>query len=219
MTIFQGFSDADAPWIPELIDIESLKRSEDGAYYQQFGWEKLEVPEECPIVASRMEYLKIRFDERYANRMLNSETLERWQVRLQNRFDEVVDRYERAYELYQRYDEQMKTDVITGEKIVVTGSTQASGSDTTSNTSDSRSSETPDLRLNESDDYASSISKGSSSGSVNYGRKDTVDTTTERTVMGRELMRGVNDSIDDWKDIDTEFIGEFENNFLNVFWY
>ena len=162
-----------------------------------------------------MAELKIRFDERYANRMLNSETLERWQVRLQNRFDEKVHVYERAYKLYQQYEQDMLDDVVQGEKITVTGTTQQGGSDTS--TVEARNIDTPDEVINADDNYASSLSKNQ--GTTQYGRKDTVDSTTTRIVTGQALVEGINNAIYSWRDLDTEFVKEFENNFLNVYWY
>ena len=87
----------DDVWMPELCDVEQLKQSSDPAtaeYYGRFGWENLEVPSDCVVVAARMAWLKTRFDSRYAFRMLSAETMERWQVRLQNSFDVTVRRYE-----------------------------------------------------------------------------------------------------------------------------
>lgn len=215
MTIFSGFGDADQPWLPELIDIEAMKTGPEGAYYSKFGWEQLTVPTDCPLVSSRMDSLKIRFDERYANRMLNAETLERWQVRLQNRFDEKVHVYERAYKLYQQYEQDMLDDVVQGEKVTVTGTTQQGGSD--SSTVEARNIDTPDEAINADENYASSLSKNQ--GTTQYGRTDTVNSTTTRIVTGQALVEGINNAIYSWRDLDTEFVKEFENNFLNVYWY
>lgn len=230
------FPEADEAWIPTLGDILN-KQSDPDAYptYSKVGWDALEVPEECAYVNDRMDVLKVRFDERYFNRMLNAETLERWQVRLQNRFDEVVCRYDRAYSLYNRYQEDMDSDVLPGETYERTEEETHSGKDTRtvsvkqggSDSSEGRNVDTPDSVVNADDNYADSLSKNK----VTYGRTD--DSTDEtsyghkvshtvkdtRTVTGKDLMLNVNSSIDDWRDIDTEFVREFENNFLNIFWY
>ena len=219
MTIFQGFSDADAPWIPELIDIEAKKVTDQSGYYSRFGWENLSVPDDCPYVSSRMGHLKIRFDERYANRMLNSETLERWQVRLQNRFDEVVDRYERAYRLYAEHEQEMFDDIIAGEKVVSKSNARAGGTDSVTSEGLSKDSETYDLAMNVNDDYAGRFDRTEGSSTTRYGRTDNVDSTVTRTKTGTEVIDGVNEAIDRWKDIDTQFVAEFENNFLNIWWY
>ena len=210
------FGDAEIPWIPQLIDVENFKvNSEDPAYWQRFGWEALEVPLDCSNVTERMAILKIRFDERYANRMLNSETMERWQVRLQNRFDEVVRRYDRQYELYQRYDQDMKDDIISGEKTITETIAQAGGSDTSEGTG--RNIDTPDENVNDNTGYAGS--RTDSKATNTYGRTDSLNSTVTRTTTGKGVVDGINDSIISWKDIDTEFVKEFENLFLNILWY
>lgn len=210
------FGDAELPWIPKLIDVENFKvNSDDPAYWQRFGWEALEVPEDCMFVRERMGNLKTRFDERYANRMLNSETMERWQVRLQNRFDEVVQRYNRMYELYQRYDQDMKEDILSGDKTVTTSKSQAGGSDTSIGTG--RNIDTPDENVNNITGYAGS--RTDSKATNTYGRTDSFDSTVTRTMTGKGVVDSINDSVMSWKDIDTEFVKEFENLFLNVLWY
>ena len=210
------FGDAELPWIPKLIDVENFKvNSDDPEYWQRFGWETLEVPEDCVLVRERMGTLKVRFDERYANRMLNSETMERWQVRLQNRFDEVVKRYDRMYELYVRYDQDMKEDILSGDKTVTTSKSQAGGSDTSTGTG--RNIDTPDENVNNITGYAGS--RTDSKATNTYGRTDSFDSTVTRTMTGKGVVDSINDSVMSWKDIDTEFVKEFENLFLNVLWY
>lgn len=208
------FPEADSAWVPTLGDV--LKKKSEGAYgFTDVGWDELEVPADCPTVSQRMDSLKVRFEERYFNRMLNSETLERWQVRLQNRFDEVVRRYERAYELYSRYEQDMMDDVLEGEERVITTKNTQGGSDTSKGKV--RNIDTPDEAVNASDDYASS--RQDTDNTVNYGRTDEGNSTERRTVTGASLVDNINNSIYDWRDLDTEFVKEFENCFMNVFWY
>lgn len=210
------FGDAELPWLPKLCDVESFKvNSDDPAYWQRFGWEALEVPGECTFVRERMETLKTRFDQQYFNRKLNSETMEVWQVRLQRRFDEVVRRYDRMYELYQRYDQDMKDDIISGEKTVTESTAQAGGSDTSEGTG--RNIDTPDELVNSTEGYAGS--RSDSKATNTYGRTDTLSSTVTHTMTGKGVVDSINDSVMSWKDIDTEFVNEFQNNFLNVFWY
>lgn len=210
------FGDAELPWLPKLCDVESFKvNSDDPTYWQRFGWEALEVPGDCTFVRERMETLKIRFDQQYFNRKLNSETMEVWQVRLQRRFDEVVRRYNRMYELYQRYDQDMKDDIISGEKTVTESTAQAGGSDTSEGTG--RSIDTPDEAVNDTQGYAGS--RSDSKATNTYGRTDTLNSTVTHTMTGKGVVDSINDSVMSWRDIDTDFVNEFQNNFLNVFWY
>lgn len=209
------FPEADEAWLPTYLDIRMK--------YPTFGWQSLDVDTDCPLVISRFDILQTRFEERYANRMISSETLQRWQVRLQNRFDEVVHRYERAYNLYARYQEDMDADVLPGEtyteKETLKSDTKQGGSD--SSESENRNIDTPDSIINQNQNYADSLTKGKST--VTYGRTDegnsTRDLTRKRTLTGQDLMMNINGSIDGWRDIDTWFVAEFENLFLNIWWY
>lgn len=210
------FGDAELPWLPKLCDVENFKvNSDDPTYWQRFGWEALEVPGECTFVRERMSTLKIRFDQQYFDRKLNSETMEVWQVRLQRRFDEVVRRYDRMYELYGRYDQDMKEDILSGDKTVTESKAQAGGSDTSEGTG--RNIDTPDELVNSTEGYAGS--RSDSKATNTYGRTDTLTSTVTRTMTGKGVVDSINDSVMSWRDIDTEFVNEFQNNFLNVFWY
>lgn len=251
------FPGADAAWIPTLMDVE--RRKADWHLENVIGWENLEVPDDCPNVKGRMDQLKIRFDERYASRRLGHETLEKWQMRLQNRFDEVVRRYDRMYLLYSRYDEKMKDDLIEGyikdltDSIKVkgseTGSSDSTGNDdttrtpnlhtTTANDGVSKYTDSPDSRVNEGELYNGSTTRSDSTvtedrtgtestknttkGTVNVANENTEDTDRtyheEHIVTGVGIVDSINRSVDSWQDVDTRLVAEFENLFLNIFWY
>ena len=233
------FGDADLPWVPTLIDVEKAKTGPDGEYWRRFGWEQLEVPEDCPITLARMPFLKVRFDERYSNRMLNQETMERWQIRLQNRFDEVVHRYERAYRLYNQHSAKIDEGALPGTLREIEGSfentsassteSDSSGSDTTTATGRNRAGQSPDQSINELSAYATAVSDstsestttttGGTKGSSTDNASGNTHTTDRSTVTGAVLMENLNDAIEGYRDIDTEFVKAFENNFMNIFWY
>ena len=192
------FEEAFAPWLPTLQDMEVRKQDDDpqiAAYYSRFGWENLVVPADCPKVTGRMSDLKTLFDQRYAFRKINMETPERWQIRLQNNFDRVVHTYERAYTLYDKYANEMLDDMIGGE--VITRDT--TGTNSVVNT--------PDYATNVSDDYADNRSNSQ------------IDETITSQRTGDDLIDNINKGFRSWVDIDQALIQEFENNFLNVFWY
>lgn len=223
------FPEADYPWMPTLLDIEHMKTLD--SRWSSYGWDALVVPSDCPRVAERMDELSIRFVERYACRMIGQETMERWQVRLQNRFDEVVRGFERAYSIYAANQEEMLSDILPGTKTTLTGSDVNSGSDVTqasgtdARTGKTKSTDTPNSAINESDDFAGSL--GKTEDSTTYGRKDTLThgktVKTERTqttvLTGAQIIQTINDSVDGWRDLDTLFVSRFENLFLNTFWY
>ena len=203
-------------WLPTLKELMQL-RTED-PYYQQFGWDRLVVPTGCTYVGERMDDLNVRFYERYGNRMISHETLENWQIRLQNKFDEVVDKYNRAYALYDEHADGIMDDIRTGVKRTVNGENQASGHDDIDTANTTKQIDTPDSAVNESDDYADSYTKGQGKHKTTYGRKDTNKVTEVQEATGI-LLENINRTIDDYKDMDTQFVAEFENLFLNVFWY
>ena len=190
------FSEAFAPWLPTLQDIEVRKNDVDvGDYYRRFGWENLVVPDDCPHITSRMPYLKPLFEQKYGFRMVNQESLERWQIKLQAKFDEIVHIYERAYTLYEKYEQEMLDDMLGGEKI------------TRSTKGDSQQINTPDYTTNASEDYADNRSRSK------------IDETISTIRTGDGLVDSVNAGYQRWVDIDQALIAEFENNFLNIFLY
>lgn len=207
-------NDAFQSWIPTLQDLEVRKQDPDptiAAYYQRFGWENIEVPADCPRVAARMNDLKIIFEERYAFRMINSETPERWQIRLQNRFDRFVRVYEHAYELYETYQADLIDDVRAGE--VRTWS--RSYSDTQSSSGSGAEVDTPDAAVNAGDNYADRRTKTTESGSSSG--TDSISET--KITTGESLVTSINEGFRKYVDIDQDFIGQFEDSFLNLFWY
>ena len=213
-----SFKDAFYPWIPTLQDLEVRKEDSDptlAKYYKKFGWEQLEVPDDCPHVVSRMSDLKVLFDERYAFRMINSETLEQWQIRLQSRFDRYVHIYERAYVLYETYQQEMIDDMKGGEVRDITRTT--SGSESGSESGDVRNINTPDSAVNANDNYADSRSKSTGSSSSTSSGSETVRDTLVKT--GEGIIDSINSGFRKYIDIDQDFIRQFEDSFLNLFWY
>lgn len=226
MTEIFGFGD---PWLPTLLDVERFKAEDTSGYWSKFGWDQLEIPDDCPLVAARMTTLSGRFIANYGWRMLGYETMEQWQTKLQERMDAVVHKYNRAYEIYRDHAEDLAK-VLPGETRRTEGSVASSGDDVSkasgsdSITSKNKYSDTPDSSINDSDNYAGSISKDTGTttygriDTITHGRTDTTDMTSTLTKTGMEIMQAVNGSIDGWRDIDTQLIREFENMFLNLFW-
>ena len=209
-------NDAYAPWLPTLQDIEVRKDDvEVGEYYKKFGWDQLVVPDDCPIIAGRMANLKILFDQKYAFRMINSETLEQWQIRLQARFDRYAHIYERAYTLYAKYDQDMIDDMKGGESRVITRSGSETG--TGSESGDVRNVNTPDAATNADDRYADSRSKSSGTSSSSVITSESISDVMIKT--GEGIIDNINSGFKKFIDIDQDFIRQFEDSFLNLFWY
>lgn len=232
------FGDADIPWMPSLLDLERLKAEgapEERFYYAQFGWEQLEVPDRFTHVTSRMEVLNQRFLQVFGWRTLGFETMEQWQTKLQEVMDSNVERFDRAYELYDRNRGTMLEDVLRGRKTTVRMSDEDGGQDTEtsevssdmSRTSEMRHSDTPDSLINSSESFAGSldmgegsdISTGSQSKVRGYGKTKSHSGITTETETGAAILESVNATIDGWRDIDSMVIETFARCFLNVFWY
>ena len=200
-------------------------------YYDKFGFDRVEIPVDCTRLNAIMSRAVQIFNERYAYRMLNSETLEQWQMRLQHTADLNVYRYERALELYAANAEEMSN--VLEKKVTERDATsQNSGSDsTTYGRKDTfegsvRNIDTPDTAINASDDYADALTKSDNSNTASgtdtltHGLKNTIkDKVTETKEPVGGIVRATNDSIDAYRDIVADFVREFENNFMNVFWY
>lgn len=229
-----AFREARESWIPTLYDI--VYRAEQGTpsereYYGKFGLSQVEVPAECERVRAIMPRAVVMFNERFGQRMINKETLEQWQIGLQAKFDTIVNRYERALALYEDNDGEMSN--VLEKKVTTRNATNTnSGSDsTTYGRKDTyagtvKNIDTPDSAINASDEYADALTKSNNSNTASgtdtltHGLKVTIaDTVTETKEPVGGIVKAVNDSADAWRDLTAEFVREFENNFLNVFWY
>ena len=243
------------PWLPEYVDLE--KRRIDGdPDYQNVGFSALVFPGEtaAPRLNEHRAKLEERFFERYANRRISAETLPRWQLRLQNRLDEIADRYERAYQIYMDYAADMDDDILEGwrdtasgsdtknyngsDSVEYSGSEDLTRSGTEKVTDKGKVTDTPDAVINDQQNYADSVESGESETTF-QNRKDTrsfqnrKDTRSfqnrndrtdygkviTRVITGNTVLDNVNYSINHWMDIDTLFVKEFENLFLNIFDY
>lgn len=229
-----GFHEAREMWTPTLYDIlykAQYGTADEREYYSQFGLGNVEVPQDATRVSAIMSRAVQMFNERFALRMINRETLETWQLGIQAKFDTIVYRYERALELYDANSEEM-LNVLEKTVTVRDATTANSGTDsTTYGRKDTyagtvRNVDTPDSAVNDSDDYADSLVKNNNSNTASgtdslvHGLKtDIDDTVTETREPEGGIIRATNDSIDAYRDLVADFVREFENNFLNVFWY
>lgn len=219
MTMIDDYDEAFV-WAPRYISILEKRQStdpEEAQYYSQFGFDKLTLPAstDIPYIHTHWQKLIARFNERYYFRRVGNETLERWQIRMQNKFDEVVDEMERAYRLYattSNIDE-----VTPGTKTTYASGTSHTGTDGVSTQALTKAISTPDSSINEDDDYADALTKDSSSTTNTYSTNNSRTGYDKTEILGPDVLAGVNKSISDWNDIDTFFISQFENLFLNVF--
>ncbi len=199
------------PWLPTYADVI--------AKYPGYGFPGLEIDaERFPILTERRAEIEMRFYERYAARKVNHETLARWQLRLQNRFDEVAPEMERAFRLYRDYKDRMDSDMVDGYKQTRRSVASGMNVDMSKSKTRDRNIDTPDSALNADPNYADSLRDGDSEGS-NVGRSATSGAgEIQHTKTGAVIITNINASIYEYRDIDTEFVKAFENNFLNIFW-
>lgn len=211
-------------WLPRLIDIIHFAEEGDPderLYFSRFGFDKLVIPDDCVHVRARFDELTMRFNERYEFRRLGQETMPRWQVRLQNRMDSIVRKYERAYELYEDFATDIHDDVLEGEKEVLSGADvrTVNSEGASHNSGTTKVIDTPDSRVNENDNYADAYTKNASDATNTDNATDTVDygRVRTKTYTGKMVIENINMSIDSWRDLDTALVGEFEDMFMNVF--
>jgi uncharacterized protein YjdB len=222
------------PWLPTLHDI--LYKGQYGtvdeqAYYSQFGLDQVSIPVDCVRVTRIMPRAVEMFNERFALRMVNKETLETWQIGLQTKVDEIVYKYERALEVYETNASEMNN--VLEKKVIQRDSvSEDSGSDSTiygrtdTFAGTVKTADTPNGTINMSDNYADAVSKNDNSNTASgtdvlqHGLINTyTDTVTETKEPEGGIVQAANRSIDEWRDIVARFVREFENNFLNIFWY
>ena len=149
---------------------------------------------------------------------MGQETMERWQIRLQNKFDEVVYKWDRAYELYANNQQSMLVNIIDGRIVSNDTSSDIDITDDTVNTSKNKVIDTPDTAINDNSDYADVVYHNDGRRTNTGSRKNRTTNNSKEEVMGN-LIDKVNSTALKWMDIDTMFIKEFENNFLNIFYY
>lgn len=181
------FSEADAEWMPTYWDVialrEGLAGNTDADYWKQFGFDQLEVPEDCTHVSARMSIIENYFDELYANRQLNSETMQQWQMRLQRTLDTVVYNYERAYTLYETYNAEIDADLLPGKDTErnrsLSGTDSKTKNGTTGNTRTSESSGSDDLTIDRATTGTES-GTGKETRNLDSLRTDNLDTLETR---------------------------------------
>ena len=228
-TFPRAFTDRDSV---VYVTTDDLGPTEKGyLYYDRFGLDRVEIPADCPRLTAVMPRVIQLFNERYAYRMLNSETLEQWQMRLQHTADLNVYRYERALTLYATNAEEI-SNVLEKKTTERDATSENSGSDsTTYGRKDTfagsvKNIDTPDSAINASDDYADSLTKSDNSNTASgtdtltHGLKNTIkDKVVETREPEGGFIPALNENIDAYRDIAVDFVSEFENNFMNVFWY
>ena len=129
------------------------------------------------------------FNTYYADYEIGSETESRFLSMLQRRYDDIKSKYDRAFTLYSTNDGAM---LSPGKRTTSTdGGNEVTGTE-----------DTPDTEL--SGEYITMRN------TTTFGRTNT------STVYDKEIVDLVNDDIDGWHDLISDFVGEFGKCFINV---
>lgn len=175
-------------------------------------------PELYPNLNEHKARLVERFNLNYAIREVSREDINQWMMLLQNRYDEIADRFNHAYKLYD--DDEIHLDNITlGYVREILYGNQSSGNSSSSGSSSSTSKfrDTPtsgNSTINnpttENLDTASSSNEGESSRRASGNSKETYD------YHDKHVMEEVNKIIDKYRQLDSEFTREFNEMFIGI---
>ena len=171
-----------------------------------------------PNLYIHKDRLVYRFDKKYAYREIGAETISRWMNLLQNRFDEIADKFNHAYKMYD--DPNIDIDALTlGFKRSIESSSTGSGSNssTSSNTVNSKFKDTPTSgtsTINNPTTENIDTENGTNSGSHNS--QGNIKTTENYDYHDEHSIDEVNKIINHYKQIDEEFINEFNQMFIGI---
>ena len=201
------FSD-DTELFPLSTLLYNKAHATDKAYWNQFGIDQVELPVDTPLVHAMWDRICLRVNEAYYDRFLGGETLEQWQRRLQVITDRIIPRYERNFRIYN--DNKIKLETELG---IAQTTEYLDVKDTFSADTENKVSDTPDTAINVDQNYAGSVTKGTSRNS------NTKTGTVRTTTTGRGgLVDQLNDNMDAWRDLESDLVGEYAKAFLSIIW-
>lgn len=204
----------DEPWNPKLVDILYKARhgsTEEQDYYSKFGLSAAEWDSTLTDLIQHRDNIVKLFEERFAFRMINRETLEQWQIRLQTVLDEEGPRADRAFRLYRLNKADIDSETGETERTTFDNLKDELGGTDRGKTSNVN---TPDAVVNASDQYADSLSKSEST----YGRTSTRTGSVLREKYAEGALQSVNTSIGVYRNLESDFVDRFEKLFMNIFW-
>ena len=202
------FSD-DTELFPLSTLLYNKAHATDKAYWNQFGIDQVELPVDTPLVHAMWDRICLRVNEAYYDRFLGGETLEQWQRRLQVITDRIIPRYERNFRIYK--DNKIKLETELG---IAQTTEYLDVKDTFSADTENKVSDTPDTAINVDQNYAGSVTKGTSRNS------NTKTGAVRTTTTGRGgLVDQLNDNMDAWRDLESDLVGEYAKAFLSVIWF
>lgn len=159
-----------------------------------------------------------RFNLTYALREVGREDLNQWMTLLQNKFNEICDKYNHAYKLYD--DEAISLDEL-GLGYVREYLSSSTGEGTAS----SASSATGDTKYRDTPTEAQSVINNPTTetlennevtGSSDSSHESSFEATEKVTRHDQHVMQEVNRLIEDYKQLDTSFTHEFDELFIGI---
>ena len=187
------------------------------AYYNSFGLSHVVLPSSASTYLPAIwDRVCTRVNERYWKRYLAAETLEEWQVLLQTMTDELAPRYERAFRMYAANSEASEADILATMRTDYGDGLTDEHTQTAKGTSKTTVRDTPDGQINDTSNYAGTVTDGvTDAGTTKSTRKGTVTVTQTGSdgVLGR-----VNENIRLWRDLETDLVKEYANAFMSFIW-
>lgn len=190
---------------------------QDRSYYDSFGLSHVVLPASADTYLPAIwDRVCTRVNERYWKRYLACETLEEWQVLLQTMTDELAPRYERAFRMYAANSEASEADILATMRTDYGDGLTDEHTQTAKGTSKTTVRDTPDGVINDTSNYAGTVTEGSTdAGTTKSTRKGTVTVTQTGSdgVLGR-----VNENLRLWRDLETDLVKEYANAFMVFIW-
>lgn len=187
----------------ELFCLCDLLVRQSDPYYSKFGIEQVEQSNLDGLTWAKVIQ---QFNNHYYEWPINGETLEQWQIRLQDTADRLLPTMARRLELYKSYD----IDQVEMSDTITTDSTG-----TGTNKSNGKSIDTPDAPYNaDTSGYA---------GLLDINDSQSTDTRKTTTIHTSAPMGGVLTEIefnmDAWRNVIRDTVDGFRGCFLTMIYY
>lgn len=171
-----------------------------------------------PNLYNHKDRLVYRFNKHYQLREISREDAGQWMLLLQDRFDEVANKYNHAYKLYD--NQTIKLDEFgIGYLREIWYNSEGSGS-SSSSSSGSASSKFRDTPTNGNSTVnnptTENVDNSSGSSSSENQREGSGHSKEKYDYNDKQIMDEVNELINKYKQLDEDFIREFNNMFIGL---
>ena len=171
-----------------------------------------------PKLFTQKSRLVYRFNKHYQFREISREDTTVWMKLLQDRFDEIADKYNHAYSLYDNPDIDLDK-LGVGYKRTIDYENSRTGS-STSSTESSGNAKFRDTPTNEdstiNNPTTENVDTSESSGESSNESSGEGTTTEIYEYNDRHIVDDINELIAKYKQLDEDFIREFEQMFIGI---